>query len=81
MTQPVSSITNGQFSLSLDMLFNYIIDGLRFKMSINYKAIVERYPIMNEVVGNSISDVKSSLYLTKKKLSMKVGSQEPTTAR
>ena len=78
MTQPVSSITNGQFSLSLDMLFNCIIDGLRFKMSINYKAIVERYPFMNEVVGSSIFRCEIFSLLDKKKLSMKVGSQEPT---
>jgi hypothetical protein len=36
-------------------------------MILNYWVIVERYPIMNGVVGGLILAVKSSLYLTKKK--------------
>jgi hypothetical protein len=34
---------------------------------LNYRVIVERYPCLNEVVGNSIPAWKSSLYLTEKK--------------
>jgi hypothetical protein len=38
-------------------------------MTINYRVvIVERYPIPNEVVGGSISVVKSFVGLTKKKV-------------
>ena len=33
-------------------------------MILNHRMIVERYPFSNEVVGNSIPTVKSSLYLT-----------------
>jgi hypothetical protein len=40
------------------------------KMTLNYRVIVERYPFPNEVVGGSISDLISSVYLTgEKKLS------------
>ena len=47
------------------------------KMSLNYRVIVERYPFLNGMVGNSIHVVKSSLYLSG---GGGVGSQEPTTA-
>ena len=36
------------------------------KMTLNYLVIVERYPILNGVVGGSIPIVKSSLYLMEK---------------
>ena len=36
-------------------------------MTLNYHAIVERYPFLNGVVGNLIFIVKSSLYLTKER--------------
>ena len=39
------------------------------EMTLNYRVIVERYTFPNEVVGGSISDVKSSLYLMEKKTS------------
>jgi hypothetical protein len=65
-TQPVSSIINIQFSISLDSLFNYIIDGLRSKMTLNYWAIVEKYPFPNGVVGGLIFRCQIFLYLIKK---------------
>ena len=37
-------------------------------MALNYQVIVERYPFPNGMVGGSILTVKSSLYLTVKKL-------------
>jgi hypothetical protein len=37
-------------------------------MTLNYQVKVERYPFPNEVVGDLILAMKSSLYLTKKKL-------------
>ena len=37
--------------------------AIRSEMTLNYWAIVGRYPILNEVVGGSIPAVKSSLYL------------------
>jgi hypothetical protein len=47
-------------------------------MTINHRVIVERHPILNEVVGVSIPAVKSSLYLTVKNPGKYIGSQEPT---
>ena len=38
------------------------------KMTLNYRVTMERYPFLNGVVGSSIPAVKSSLYLTEKKL-------------
>ena len=46
-------------------------------MALNYRVIVERYPIPNGVVGGSIPIVKFSFSLTKK-LARWVGSQELT---
>ena len=35
-----------------------------FEMILNYRVIVDMYPILKEVVGNLIPVVKPSLYLT-----------------
>jgi hypothetical protein len=50
---------------------------LSHEMTLHYWVIVERYPILNEVVSNSIPPLEPSLYLTEK-LAKQVGSQEPT---
>ena len=44
-----------------------IYNELWSKMTVNYRVIVERYPFFNEVVGNSISTLKSSLHLMGKR--------------
>ena len=36
-----------------------------FEVTLNYMVIVDMYPFLNGVVGNSVPTVKSSLYLTK----------------
>jgi hypothetical protein len=35
-------------------------------MTLNYRVVVERHPFTNGVVGDSVHDVKSSLYFTGK---------------
>ena len=57
----------------LNLIFLYIwvdieISFKGFKMTLNYRVIVNRYPFPNGVVVGSIPTVKSSLYLTGKKL-------------
>ena len=39
----------------------------RYEITLNYRVIVERYLVLNGLVGGSNPVVKSSLYLTEKK--------------
>jgi hypothetical protein len=50
-------------------------------MTLNYRVIVKRYPFPNEVVGGSIPDVKSSLYLIKRIGIGRKETKSPPTAR